>query len=249
MAASQEQPTGFSGLDAFVTHIDSALEKADDLSRVEVETAEPVQEQYVQAPVHRDWGVLGGLGRGLASFAGIGLSIAAVVAIKACAGAALSGTDSSVSSGQTDYSSSTTYSPDDTWSSTDSSNPNYQGGASSEPTDSTAADDAASDEDLYASGESEPSPSELGGRYSAAEIRYCLSQDIRISGAEKYMNELQITDPSDFNVKVDQFNGLVSDWNSRCSRYSYLPATMASVQADVEANRASLEQEGRSSLQ
>lgn len=257
MATTQEQPTGFRGLDAFVTHIEAALGKADDLSNVAFETQEPEPEPQLDVPVHRDWGALGGLGRGLAGFLGIGISIVVVVAIKACAYAAFSSAGSSSSSGQTDYSSSSAYSPaapspsDDSSGTSGTSTPDGQSDASSAPatTDSTTADTATSDADAYTTAESAPSPSELGGRYSAAEVRYCLSQEIRVSGAKNYMNELQFSDPSQFNDKVDQFNAMVSDWNSRCSHFSYGRETMTSIQADVESHRQALEMEGRSGLQ
>jgi hypothetical protein len=257
MATTHEQPTGFGGLDEFVTQIEAALGKADKLSTVAVESPEAQEDFHADAPVHRDWGALAGLGRGLVSIIGIGISIVVVVAIKACAYAAFSTASSSSAGGQTDYSSSTAYTPatpsssDDGSATSDTSTPADQSSYSSAgaTTDPTEVEGGASGADAYTTTESAPSPSELGGRYSAAEVRYCLSQEIRVSGAQSYMNDLKFTDSSQFNDKVDQFNGMVSDWNSRCARFSYGRETMTSIQADVEAHRQALEMEGRSGLQ
>jgi hypothetical protein len=249
MATNQEQPIGFGGLDTFITPIEPALAEADRLSLVEPTPTTPEYEEPPAEPMHRDWGALGGLGRGLGSLAGIGLSIVVVVGIKACASAALSNGGSS----STDYSASS--SPSYAAASTDSSDASQSsdsGDASS--TVATTDDSTASSGDVdstedSSTAESAPSPSELGGRYNAAEVRYCLSEEVRVDGAKDYMNELQATDPSEFNLRVDRFNDMVSDWNSRCSRFSYASGTMASIQSEVDAQRQALESEGRSKLQ
>ena len=260
MATSHEQPIGFRGLDAFVTHIEPALGEADRLSQLEPEAPDPVYEEPAAAPVHRDWGALAGLGRGLASFAGIGITIIVVVAIKACANAAFSGggsssTDYSASASQQEYGSGTEYSS----APTDSSDTTQEGSSadseadlgdsSSNPATADSAAESSGSAGDYASAESAPSSAELGGRYDTAQIRYCLFEEARISGAQDYMNELKVTDPSEFNLRLSRFNNMVSDWNSRCSSFSYASGAMASIQNAVELQRQTLESEGRGRLQ
>ncbi len=72
---------------------------------------------------------------------------------------------------------------------------------------------------------------------STAQLRYCLSQNARIDGADKAVN-LSV------KVEVDRFNGMVDDYNSRCGKTRYRSSTMQSVKADVEGRRAQLEKEG-----
>jgi hypothetical protein len=72
------------------------------------------------------------------------------------------------------------------------------------------------------------------------EIRYCLSQKIRIEGARSVVND---NDTSQY--QIDRFNQLIEHYNSRCSSYRYKPSVMSRVRTDVESRRGSLFFEGQ----
>ena len=72
-----------------------------------------------------------------------------------------------------------------------------------------------------------------------AQIRYCLSENIRLEAAKGALNNYMETD-------VDRFNAMVADYNSRCSEFRYRRGTLESAQSEVERNRRALEAEGRS---
>jgi hypothetical protein len=72
---------------------------------------------------------------------------------------------------------------------------------------------------------------------SSAQIRYCVSEDIRLSAGKVVVNQYLDTD-------VARFNALVSDYNSRCGQFQYRRGALESARADVEARRATLEAEG-----
>jgi uncharacterized protein len=78
-----------------------------------------------------------------------------------------------------------------------------------------------------------------GGVFSAAEIRYCLSESIRI---EMWRSHLK----SDARASLRAFNAAVDDYNSRCSSFRYRRDTFARVSAEVEANRPLLRQQALS---
>ncbi len=69
-----------------------------------------------------------------------------------------------------------------------------------------------------------------GTRLNADQIRYCLSEDIRISGGRSVLNRYQ---PS----AVDRFNVMVKDFNDRCSNFQYRASDLQTVKSEVEANR------------
>lgn len=73
---------------------------------------------------------------------------------------------------------------------------------------------------------------------SNAQIRYCLAEDIRMTAAKSAISGYNETD-------VDRFNGMVADYNSRCSSFKYRRGSLESVRAEVESARADLEAEGR----
>jgi hypothetical protein len=70
------------------------------------------------------------------------------------------------------------------------------------------------------------------------ELRYCLSEDIRLEAARQVLNEYS-------DSQINRFNAMVEDYNSRCSSFRYRSSTLASVKADVELNRSALEAQGR----
>jgi hypothetical protein len=72
-----------------------------------------------------------------------------------------------------------------------------------------------------------------------AEIRYCLSEDIRLEAARLVVNAYS-------ESRISRFNAMVNDYNSRCGSFRYRSGTLESAKADVERNRSALEAQGRS---
>jgi peptidoglycan hydrolase-like protein with peptidoglycan-binding domain len=72
--------------------------------------------------------------------------------------------------------------------------------------------------------------------FSAGNIRYCLSQDIRLEA----LRDLVIQ-----NDDVDWFNEMISDINARCSSYRYRERDMSIARSDVAARTSDLQIEGR----
>lgn len=72
---------------------------------------------------------------------------------------------------------------------------------------------------------------------NSAQLRYCLSQSIRIDGAEKAVNKTS-------QSAIDSFNGLVTDYNSRCGSIRYRKGDFESINPDVVSRRDALEKEG-----
>ena len=66
---------------------------------------------------------------------------------------------------------------------------------------------------------------------SVAQIRWCLREEIRI----EVLRPLPTT-----NSQIDQFNAVVSDYNSRCGRYRYRQGTLTRAQREVERVRAQI---------
>ncbi len=75
--------------------------------------------------------------------------------------------------------------------------------------------------------------------FSAAQIRYCLAEDIRLEGAKSAVNNYIDSD-------VDRFNAMVADYNSRCGSFRYRSGALESARRDVEPYRSQLQAEGRS---
>jgi len=73
-----------------------------------------------------------------------------------------------------------------------------------------------------------------------AQIRYCLSQKIRISSWQKHVDNYS-------KSSVDVFNGAVANYNARCSNFRYRSGLLESVRSEVEANRYALQIEGSDS--
>jgi hypothetical protein len=65
------------------------------------------------------------------------------------------------------------------------------------------------------------------------QIRYCLSEDIRISGGRSVLDRYQ---PS----AVARFNVMVKDFNDRCGDFRYRASQLQTVRSEVEANRGLL---------
>lgn len=75
--------------------------------------------------------------------------------------------------------------------------------------------------------------------FSAAQIRYCLAEDIRMEGAKSALNNYIDSD-------VDRFNAMVADYNSRCGSFRYRSGALESARRDIEPYRSQLQSEGRS---
>jgi hypothetical protein len=69
----------------------------------------------------------------------------------------------------------------------------------------------------------------------AAQIRYCLSEDIRLEAAR---------DVATTGAAVERFNSMIDDFNARCTGYRYRRQVFESVQRQVQANRTSLQAAG-----
>ena len=74
---------------------------------------------------------------------------------------------------------------------------------------------------------------------SFAQIRYCLAEDIRLSGAKAAVNNY-------IDADVDRFNAMVADYNSRCGSFRYRRGVLESARTDIEPYRSQLQREGRS---
>jgi hypothetical protein len=70
-----------------------------------------------------------------------------------------------------------------------------------------------------------------------SEIRYCLSQKIRIQGWEPNVNTYS-------QSSVDAFNWAISDFNSRCGSYRYRTQVMDRVRSEVNSRSTDLRFEG-----
>ncbi len=82
-------------------------------------------------------------------------------------------------------------------------------------------------------------PQGSGQVLSDNQIRYCLSQDIRISAWGTAVDHFSQT-------AIDSFNSAVGDYNIRCANYKYRRGSLERVRSEVEARRAVLQSEGTS---
>jgi len=89
----------------------------------------------------------------------------------------------------------------------------------------------------YTSSYEEMPPIGNGLTLTSDQIRYCLSEKIRIEGWETNVNTYS-------DVSVNTFNNAVENFNMRCSSYRYKKYAMESVSSQVEARRAELYAEG-----
>ncbi|ADG14236.1 hypothetical protein BC1002_0128 [Paraburkholderia atlantica] len=91
---------------------------------------------------------------------------------------------------------------------------------------------SASDEELVP-------PIGSGLTLDRSQIRYCMSQRIRLEAWQGQLN-------ANPQTLVDAFNASVNFYNARCSSYRYRTGDLESVRAEVELNRAALTQQGLS---
>jgi hypothetical protein len=73
---------------------------------------------------------------------------------------------------------------------------------------------------------------------SAAQITYCLSEDVRLEAARGAISAYVDAD-------LARFNSMVADYNSRCGRFRYRPGALEAARSAVERNRDTLAAEGR----
>lgn len=73
---------------------------------------------------------------------------------------------------------------------------------------------------------------------SGAQLRYCLAEDIRLESAKAAVNNY-------IDSHVDRFNGMVSDYNSRCGQFRYRKGALESARGEVERFRTELQSQGR----
>jgi hypothetical protein len=71
-----------------------------------------------------------------------------------------------------------------------------------------------------------------------SQLRYCLSENIRLDLIERLVNTRS-------NVQVDSYNARVEDYNARCSQYRYYRNDMDAARASVESRRSALDAEAR----
>ena len=82
-------------------------------------------------------------------------------------------------------------------------------------------------------------PQGSGQVLSDNQIRYCLSQDIRISAWGTAVDHFSQT-------AIDSFNSAVGDYNMRCANYKYRRGSLERVRLEVEARRVDLQADGTS---
>lgn len=71
------------------------------------------------------------------------------------------------------------------------------------------------------------------------QLRYCLSEEIRLQAAEGVVNTY-------VEWQVDRFNAMINDYNSRCGQFRYRRGSLERARAEVEQNRRALEADGSS---
>jgi hypothetical protein len=92
-------------------------------------------------------------------------------------------------------------------------------------------------EPTYSSAEETTPPVGNDLAFDRSEIRYCLSQDIRMAAWQGQVNQSS-------QSAIDAFNAAVTDYNARCTHYRYRDGDLESVRSEVEANRVMLTQQG-----
>ncbi len=70
-----------------------------------------------------------------------------------------------------------------------------------------------------------------------AQLRYCLSEAIRIDAARAALNNYRQFD-------VDRFNAMINDYNNRCGNFRYRPGSLENARTEIERNRSALEADG-----
>lgn len=76
---------------------------------------------------------------------------------------------------------------------------------------------------------------------NSSQIRYCLSEKIRMDAVETAINTYS-------QAEIDYFNNSVADYNSRCGSFKYRQGALSSVERSVNANISVLRTEGINKL-
>lgn len=92
----------------------------------------------------------------------------------------------------------------------------------------------------YSSNEESAPPVGSGLTFDRSQIRYCLSEKIRMAAWQEQVNQYSDT-------SVDAFNAAVNDYNARCSNFRYRSGALENVRSEVEANRFALTRQGLAS--
>ena len=95
------------------------------------------------------------------------------------------------------------------------------------------------DSPASSSSQEEVPPIGNGLAFSRNQIRYCVSEKIRIEAWGGKVNKYS-------ESSVDAFNLAVNDYNARCSNFRYRSGMLESVRSEVETNRDALAAEGMS---
>ena len=80
----------------------------------------------------------------------------------------------------------------------------------------------------------EDRPSIGTANFTRANIRYCEFQRVRLEALRSLVS----------SDNGSTFNGLIEDWNSRCSRYRYRPSDKSAVDLEIITRRSALQAEG-----
>lgn len=75
--------------------------------------------------------------------------------------------------------------------------------------------------------------------FNREQMRYCLTEKIRIDAVEKIVNGSR-------SHEVDQFNAIVTDYNGRCGHFKYRRGLLESVKSEVNSQQAEIEQAAQS---
>lgn len=229
-------PIGFAGLSSFVTDVDRALTEADRIAAGPMAPApSPASPSQQPTPVHHDGGAIPA---GLKKIGGWVVGIGLIIAVKAC----IFGGVHAVSSSGSSYP--TTATEEAPAIQTEAVAPaSDESGTAAEP----YGDDAISTEDTSATEDdgSEARPEAGAATLSRSELRYCMAEDIRMSGQKAELNSLEYSDVERFNQNVDQFNDAANDYNNRCSGRSVMNRDQDALSSEIESRRSELEAEGR----
>lgn len=104
-----------------------------------------------------------------------------------------------------------------------------------QPTQSSLATDvdSSSDEDMP--------PIGTGISFTANQIRYCVSEDIRLGAIKEALDSYS-------QYEIDRFNNSVNDYNNRCGQFRYRPGVLERVRNEVSAKRSAIVIEGLNRL-
>ena len=81
-------------------------------------------------------------------------------------------------------------------------------------------------------------PTGSGMRFDGGQIRYCLSQNVRLDSIKEEVNRYS-------QLEIDNFNELVSDYNARCGNFKYRRGDMGRIKQEVAERNPVLMAEGK----